>query len=223
MSKRRETYLCIDLPLNSSTNTISKQSPFLERATYHRARKYRLKIFSGGENILAPFFFFFFSIGGQLSSTIIDVTLWIKRGRAAENICWPEASQGSSLVEDSSGPRSLRHDCWDYRERWGEKVERERERGGNEGLKRTDDRAAWGRGVEKSLGQNRKNATGRKYVEQIALCHGGMERPPFVGLPFPCLVGCTRTVRGTFLDKSVASVQLCFLEPVGHPPGGWKR
>lgn len=60
MSKRRETYLCIDLPLNSSTNTISKQSPFLERATYHRARKYRLKIFSGGENILAPFFFFFF-------------------------------------------------------------------------------------------------------------------------------------------------------------------
>lgn len=31
------------------------------------------------------------------------------------------------------------------------------------------------------------------------------ERPPFVGLPFPCLVGRTRIVRGTFLGKSVAS------------------
>lgn len=31
------------------------------------------------------------------------------------------------------------------------------------------------------------------------------ERPPFVGLPFPCLVGRTRTVRGTFLGKSVAA------------------
>lgn len=44
---------------NSSTNTISKQSPFFERATYHRARKYRLKIFSGEKTARSPPFFFF--------------------------------------------------------------------------------------------------------------------------------------------------------------------
>lgn len=78
---------------------------------------------------------------------------------------------------------------------------------GSEGLKRMDDMGARGGKKSRVESEKRNRAEVRRTDSIVPWWNGEREREraPFVGLPFPCLVGRTPTVRGTFLGKSVAA------------------
>lgn len=70
-----------------------------------------------------------------------------------------------------------------------------------------DDMGARGGKKSRVESEKRNRAEVRRTDSIVPWWNGEREREsaPFVGLPFPCLVGRTRIVRGTFLGKSVAA------------------